>query len=196
MMYLLGLTDDYEHDGRVITQILTDPNKALDAGGVATHGTNCVFFEADGLAFVGGQEDDLLAVGEGSGDQFVALLDIDGDDAARHHVGKVLEFGFLHGGVAGDEEDVLPCLFEIADCEHGTHGFAGLQGNQVAHVLALSGCANVGDLVDLQPVDTTGVGEDQDVSVGGGDEEVLDEIFVARLHTRAARTTASLHAVG
>jgi hypothetical protein len=38
MMYLLGLTDDYEHDGRVITQILTDPNKALDAGGVATLG--------------------------------------------------------------------------------------------------------------------------------------------------------------
>src|SRR5207244_12446996 len=56
---------------------------AADAGGVATHGTNCVFFEADGLAFVGGQEDDLLAVGEGSGHQFVALLDIDSDDAAR-----------------------------------------------------------------------------------------------------------------
>jgi hypothetical protein len=38
MMYLLGLTDDYEHDGRVITQILTSPNKALQAGGVATLG--------------------------------------------------------------------------------------------------------------------------------------------------------------
>jgi hypothetical protein len=38
MMYLLGLTDDYEHDGRVITQILANPNKALSAGGVATLG--------------------------------------------------------------------------------------------------------------------------------------------------------------
>jgi hypothetical protein len=38
MMYLLGLTDDYEHDGRVITQILTSPNKALGAAGVATLG--------------------------------------------------------------------------------------------------------------------------------------------------------------
>jgi hypothetical protein len=38
MMYLLGLTDDYEHDGRVITQILTNPNKALSAGGVAALG--------------------------------------------------------------------------------------------------------------------------------------------------------------
>jgi hypothetical protein len=38
MMYLLGLTDDYEHDGRVITQILANPNKALSAAGVATLG--------------------------------------------------------------------------------------------------------------------------------------------------------------
>ena len=28
-MYLTGLKDDYEHDGRVITQILADPNRAL-----------------------------------------------------------------------------------------------------------------------------------------------------------------------
>jgi hypothetical protein len=38
MMYLLGLKDDYEHDGRVITQILTNPNQALRAGGVSTLG--------------------------------------------------------------------------------------------------------------------------------------------------------------
>jgi hypothetical protein len=34
-MYLLGLTDDYEHDGRVITEILADPNHTLAADGVA-----------------------------------------------------------------------------------------------------------------------------------------------------------------
>jgi len=33
-MYLLGLRDDYEHDGRVITQILTNPNPALSGQGV------------------------------------------------------------------------------------------------------------------------------------------------------------------
>jgi len=40
MMYLLGLTDDYEHDGRVITQILTNPNSALSPGVVTSLG-NC-----------------------------------------------------------------------------------------------------------------------------------------------------------
>jgi hypothetical protein len=37
-MYLLGLKDDYEHDGRVITQILADPNGALSAPGVTALG--------------------------------------------------------------------------------------------------------------------------------------------------------------
>jgi hypothetical protein len=40
MMYLLGLKDDYEHDGRVITQILTNPNQALSPGVVTSLG-NC-----------------------------------------------------------------------------------------------------------------------------------------------------------
>jgi hypothetical protein len=38
IMYLTGLTDDYEHDGRVITQILDDPNDALSAPGVTALG--------------------------------------------------------------------------------------------------------------------------------------------------------------
>jgi hypothetical protein len=38
IMYLTGLTDDYEHDGRVITQVLTNPNRALQAGGVSKLG--------------------------------------------------------------------------------------------------------------------------------------------------------------
>jgi hypothetical protein len=38
MMYLLGLTDDYEHDGRVITQVLTHPNAALSGRGMTALG--------------------------------------------------------------------------------------------------------------------------------------------------------------
>src|ERR1022692_2845875 len=34
VMYLTGLRDDYEHDGRVITQVLADPNRALRKPGV------------------------------------------------------------------------------------------------------------------------------------------------------------------
>jgi hypothetical protein len=38
VMYLLGLKDDYEHDGRVISQVLTHPNAALSGPGVSALG--------------------------------------------------------------------------------------------------------------------------------------------------------------
>jgi hypothetical protein len=38
VLYLAGLRDDYTHDGRVISQILTHPNGALSAPGVAALG--------------------------------------------------------------------------------------------------------------------------------------------------------------
>jgi hypothetical protein len=38
IMFLTGLRDDYEHDGRVITQILSDPNHALSRDGVTDLG--------------------------------------------------------------------------------------------------------------------------------------------------------------
>jgi hypothetical protein len=38
IMYLLGLKDDYEHDGRVITQVLINRNRALRAAGVTDLG--------------------------------------------------------------------------------------------------------------------------------------------------------------
>jgi hypothetical protein len=38
MMYLTGLRDDYEHDGRVVTQVISHPNHALSQPGVAALG--------------------------------------------------------------------------------------------------------------------------------------------------------------
>jgi hypothetical protein len=38
IMYLTGLRDDYEHDGRVITQVLSHPNHALRGNGVTELG--------------------------------------------------------------------------------------------------------------------------------------------------------------
>ena len=155
-----------------------------------------VFVEADGLAVVRGQEDDLLAVGQAGGDQFVALFDVDGDNAAARHVREIFQVGLLDRAVARGEENVLAFFFEIADGEHGANRLARLQRDQVAHVLALAGGAHVGNFIHLQPVDASGVGEDENVGVGRGDEEMLDEILVARLHADAALASAALLAVG
>ena len=144
---------------------------------------------------MGGEEDDLLAVGDAGGDQLVVLVDADGDDAARHDVGEVLERGLLDGAVAGGEEDVLGFFFEVADREDGDDFFAGLEVEQRGHGLAFAGGADVGDLVDLEPVDAAGVGEAEQVGVGGVDDELGDEVFFAGLHAEAAGAAAALLAV-
>ena len=52
-----------------------------------------------------------------------------------------------------------------------------------------------GNLVDLQPVGAAAVREDHDVGVRRGDEEVADEVLLARPHADAALAAAALVAV-
>ena len=63
-------------------------------------------------------------------------------------------------------------------------------------MLAFADGGGIGNLVDLEPVDAALVGEDQQVGVGGGDEEVFDEILRARAHADAAFAAARLAAIG
>ena len=70
-----------------------------------------------------------------------------------------------------------------------------LHRHQVGDRLAAAVRADVGDLVHLQPVDAAAVREDHDVGVRGGDEEVADEVLVARAHADAALAAAALVAV-
>src|SRR4029077_2031664 len=59
-----------------------------------------------------------------------------------------------------------------------------------------AGAAHLGDVVDLQPVDLAAVGEAQQVGVGRGDEEVLDEVVLAGAAAGDALAAAVLAAVG
>src|SRR5512146_2708932 len=100
----LARLGSYGHADDVI--VLVQVHAAHAVGGTA-HGADILFVEADGLAFVRGQEDDLVAVGHAGVHQFVVLINADGDNAARHHVAEVLERRLLDRAIAGGEEDVL-----------------------------------------------------------------------------------------
>ena len=89
----------------------------------------------------------------------------------------------------------LPSSSRSRTGEDGDDVFAGLQVEQALHGLALAGGADVGDFVDLEPVDAAGVGEAEQVGVGGVDDELRDEVFFARLHAHAAGAAAALLAV-
>ena len=112
------------------------------------------------------------------------------------HVREILELGLLHQAIAGGEENILARFFQVADRDHGAHILARLQSYKVADVFAFPGGADVGDLIHLQPVDAAGIGEDKNEGVSGGDEQMLDEILVTRLHAGPALAATALHAVG
>ena len=90
----------------------------------------------------------------------------------------------------------LPSSERLLDGEDGDDFFAGLEIDERGHGLAFAGDAGVGDLVDFEPVDAAGVGEAEEIGVGGIDDELGDEVFVAGLHADAAGAAATLLAVG
>ena len=83
-----------------------------------------------------------------------------------------------------------------SDGKDGDDFFAGLEVDERGHGLALAGGADVGNFVDLEPVDAAGVGEAEQERVGAVDDELRDEVFFARLHAEAPGAAALLLAVG
>ena len=69
---------------------------------------------------------------------------------------------------------------------------AVLHRHQIGDRLALAARADVGNLVDLQPAGAAAVRENHDVGVRRRDEQVADEVLVARAHPDAPLAAAPL----
>src|ERR1700678_2610198 len=108
---------------------------AADAVSRAAHGAHIVLAEANGHARVGGEKDDLVAIGAASANQLVIVVDADGNNAARHDIGKVLERSLLNGALTGGEEDELAVLFQVAHRQDGAHALSLLQAEETGHGL-------------------------------------------------------------
>ena len=106
-----------------------------------------------------------------------------------------LQLGLLHLALAGDEDDEAT-RGEVAHRHAGGHALALAQRQEVHHGLALGLAPALGDLVDLEPVHLAEVGEEQQVGVGGGDEQVLDDVLLLRLHPGHALAAPPLASVG
>ena len=128
------------------------------------------------------------------GDHRVAFLDAHRDDAAGARVAERGQLGLLDDAVARAHDDELVVL-EFLDGEERRDALAFLHRDEVGDRLAAAVGADVGDLVDLQPVRAAAVREDHDVGVRRRDEEVRDEILFARAHADAALAAAPLVAV-
>ena len=65
------------------------------------------------------------------------------------------------------------------DADEGGDFFVRLQFQQIGDAAALGGAAHVGNLVHALDIDAAGVGEEHQVIVGAGGEEMLDEILAS-----------------
>src|SRR5208282_751863 len=193
--FLAFLSDDFEfgldgvHADDVI--ILVEIH-AVDAACVAAHGAHFGFAEEDGLALVAGEEDHLLAVGELRADEFVLGIEVDGDDAGGAGIGKFGDRGFLHGAELGGHEDEAALFFEVGGGDEGGELFVFLEFHEAGDGFAARGSGGFRQLVDFLPVNAALGGEEQDVTVRGGDEEILDEVLFLRFRTDAALAAARL----
>ena len=102
-----------------------------------------------------------VAAGQLAVDQAVALLDLDGDDAAFADVGEVAEVRLLHDAAARGEDDVQ-VLVQVRrlrssgllalDADGRGDLLVGAQLEQIRDAAALGGAAHLGNLVDALDV--------------------------------------------
>ena len=165
-------------------------------GGVVGGGVGGVVIdgEADGDAVVGDHDDFAGVGGEFDGDEFVAVLDVDGDDAAAVAVGVFAEECFFDESVFGAEDEAF-VLGVVFDAEHGGEFFAVLEFEDVGEGAAFGGAGAFGDFVNFFDVNASVVHEEHDGVVGGGGEEVFDEVFVVGVDADEAFAAAFLGAV-
>jgi hypothetical protein len=183
-MVAWGVDEDHADDAIPLGEA-----DAGDAVGGAPHRPELGLGEADGKPLLGAEDDLVLAAGDRDADERIALLEGDGDDAAALGVAEGGELGLLDDPALGGEDEVP--LVERPDREdRGDRVLGGdLEGDEG---LAARGARQFGEVVDLEPVDLPLPREEEEGVVGGGDEEVLDEVPLLRVRPDDALPAAFL----
>src|SRR5262252_3636795 len=177
--------DDADH------VIVVAQRDAAHATGLAPHVAHLLLVEADGHAFVCGQEDLLRAVSQFHSHQFVAFVNAHRNDAVLPDVAEFGKLRLLDHALAGDHHGIL-AFGELANRDHARDLLARRQADQVDDGLAFARRRGVGDFVDFQFIDLPLVGEDHQVAVGRGDEDVRDDVLRPRAHAPAPGPPAPL----
>ena len=151
--------------------------------------------EADGHAVGGGQHQFVARLGHDHVDQRVALAELDGDDAALQRPAVGLQRRLLHQPAGRGHHQEVVGLVEVADRAAVGDLLALGQVQQVHHRPAAAVAGQLRQVVDLAPVDLALVGEEQQVGVRAGDEEVLDRVFLFGLGPGQALAAAALRAI-
>ena len=168
---------------------------AIHPTGVAAHRTHFRFAEQNRLAFVAGQENHFLAVGEFRADEFVLAVQGDGDDASGPRVGEFRQRGLFNRAALRGHENEFVRFFQAARRDQRGQFFVFLEFHEARNGFSAGGRRRFRQFIDLQPVDAALGREQQDVAMRRGDEQILNEIFFLCLRADAALAPARLVAI-
>src|SRR5690625_980963 len=180
LLVLLG-DDRQAHHVIALTQADTDHTLGSAAGGA-----HVSFVETERLAFVGRQDDIRLAVSRAYRHQFVAVHQVDGDQAGDVDVAVLADRGALDQPLPGREHEVTVGI-EVLQGQDGLHALVAFEWQDVAHVRAACVAVGFGQVVDLLAVDAAPVGEEQHVIVRAAhQQQAVDVVFLGALGGNAA----------
>ena len=140
---------------------------------------------------MGSHDQIAVAVGDLHPAQFVALVQIDGDNAGFANMIVLADFRALDYAVLGNHAQVL-ALFAVRHPHHSADLLLVLQRQQVHHIHTLAGTGGGGDLVSLHLKHLALVGKEHNVVVGGAGKHGLGHIFLSAAHAHNAFATAVL----
>ena len=165
------------------------------ASGRTAQLTDLGFLKPDGHTLLRGHKQLVAAVCLPHPGKHVALVQVDGDQAAlsgRIISGKLCAFDYT---VIRHHHQVF-ILVKLGYPNHGGHLLLRLKGEKILDVHSTAGTGTLGNLVALQPVDTAQTGEKQDIVVASGDKEFRGHILIPAGHAGDAPSAPSLQPVG
>ena len=180
----------HAHHNIVLFQI-----QRTHAPGSTAQNTGIGFIEADGHTLTGCHNELILTAGEPYPGQTVALVQGNGDQAHLAHIAVSRQLSTLDHALFGDHAYKLALVLGTHP-DHGSDLLALLQLEEVDNIGTNTGTAALADLIALEPVDTAPVGEEQDIVMGGAEEQFFHEVLVPLAHARNTPSAPALGLVG
>src|SRR6185437_16677218 len=132
---------------------------------------NFFFVKADRHASVRSKKNEIVAVCDGGSQQFVAFIQSQRNNPPRQRIIELRQLAFLDHTVPRHHDNELG-RSELLHRQKRLYALVRLQVDQSGNVLSLSGRPGIRNLVYLEPVDAPFVGEDQQIGVSGGNDQV------------------------
>ena len=136
-----------------------------------------------------------MALGNLDPCQLVALIEVDGNQAALADIDIGVILGSFDDALSGDHDIVPVIRSDIRGFDDAGNLFVLLQREDIDHIGAAGGAGAFRNFVALNAVDLALVGEEHEVIVGRAGVDVADKILVPTGHAADSASAAALGSI-